>query len=580
MLSCLRTLLTFTRLLKSIDPAVRKLIEKVVIYGPTAADHDVHILSKAVSNMILQHKGSSLKLQDRKAASESSVSGLAIAPQRAGLGLPRRPAAPMSRRIQVQSTNPPSPVVSMPKPNSIMSPNLSAIRSQSNTISSYSPSTRSQINNFASSPRLAAGKKILVIDQLSHSDALVRTEGIVAVACILRKQPPPGYEGQKLPQLPPPDILGPTLLRLLNDPDNHVIEQLLSPEVIPEICKVINAEQIVPRVLLFVEEENEQTGVNPDPALSAIKAQFKQAEAAEMLAKMLIGMGVSGIVPRKLAVATNFSTTQKRKILHSLLLWMNDLVEQHNLQKAQELPINEYFADINNYKQYIHRLVPMVANTKSTSNNYLPLINLLRSLQAVDFSSFERVLQTFEKSTVNELRRAWGQTIDDTEDAHLDEEKIADVEEVLGSVPQVGGVIASPTVPVENRCSFDLMPPPMVPDLRARTYPNIPTDNADICHHDEELTIIGLPQLLRQVPLPLVISSATSNGQHNKENAGLRVEEEQSAERLSKDMQENVETLKAPSSTLSNERTSNATAEVTQRMSDLDSKLKKCNALG
>ena len=244
-----------------------------------------------------------------------------------------------------------------------------------------------------------------------HPEWRIRVEGIVTVACLLAKKDPPGHpSGQKLPTLPPLDTLSPTLQKLLNDPQPDVVHHLLAPEVIPEIAKIIPVDQIVPRLLLLSEMEDEEHVKDTlSSSLPALKQLFTDPEAADMLSRTLMSMGVSGVVPRKMAIGF-FTTTQKRKIIHGIFLWMIELVERHNSQISAGESGNEYFLDEANYKQYIHRLVPMFTNTKPTSNNYAPLTTLLKVLRQSNQEVFDKVLHTFERSTVTELKQSMGTT--------------------------------------------------------------------------------------------------------------------------------------------------------------------------
>ena len=389
-----------------------------------------------------------------------------------------RPVSPSSSTTKTTRTGSPprktmstrtgSPPVS-PK-RKVMIPRPSPLH----TINMNSPPTTSN--------RPATTRKLSVLEQLVHSEWRVRVEGIVTVACLLAKKEPPGHPpGGKLPTLPPLDTLGPTLQKLLNDPQVDVIHHLLAPEVIPEIAKIIPVDQIVPRLLLLSEMEDEEHVKDTlSSSLPALKQLFSDAEAADMLSRTLMSMGVSGVVPRKMSIGF-FTTTQKRKIIHGIFLWMNELVERHH-QCA-----NEYFVDDVNYKQYIHRLVPMFTNTKTTSMNYIPLTTLLKSFRQINEDVFDKVLGTFERATVQELKRAWGQPVDEPDEAHIYEEKVVTVHEVLGDV-KVGGLTAVTNSPLRSRIPV-LSPPSSprssreFPSARERSHGNV----------DEDLTMIGLP---------------------------------------------------------------------------------------
>jgi CLIP-associating protein 1/2 len=431
-----------------------------------------------------------------------------------GLGQPQRPQAGLKRLETVPSMpRPASPSSSTTKTTRTGSPPRkgTSTRTGSPPVSpkrKAGPLPRPSPLQTMTSPvgvpiARPVGRRLTVLEQLVHPEWRIRVEGIITVACLLAKKDPPGHPpGQKLPTLPPLDMLSPTLQKLLNDPQPDVVYHLLAPEVIPEIVKIIPVDQIVPRLLLLSEMEDEEHVKDTlSSSLPALKRLFTDAEAADMLSKALMSMGISGVVPRKMSVGF-FTTTQKRKIIHGIFLWMIELVERHNSQISAGETGNEYFLDEMNYKQYIHRLVPMITNTKPTSNNYVPLTTLLRVLRQCNQDVFDKVLSTFERSAVTELKRAWGQPVDDQEDTVIYEEKVVTVHEVLGDV-KVGGLTTvgsssvatrPPGSPSPPRSRIPVRSPPSSPRVSQEFHPpKSPTENTTM-NIDEDLTMISLPQ--------------------------------------------------------------------------------------
>lgn len=318
----------------------------------------------------------------------------------------------------------------------------------------------------------SSGRKLTVLEQLNHSDWRVRVEGVVIVACLLAKKIPPNYDGQKMPTLPPSDVFAPTLAKLLNDPQPEVVEHVVAPEVLAELVKVVPMDQIVPKVLLLSEsDEAEHSQPIIAHSMPALKKLMTESESAEMLFRIITSMGVSGVVPRKLAVGS-FTTTQKRKILHGCLIWMNEIAESH-LKGAQ----NEFLNDAANFKLYANRLIAMLNNTRVP--NYNPLAALLKNLQKFDPEAFDKILMTFESQTVRDLKKAWGVNFEDEADTIVIEEKVADVEQVLGSVPKIGKTPMSPQQ--ANSASM----------ARKESY----SGDDPSFSKDEDITMISLPPL-------------------------------------------------------------------------------------
>jgi CLIP-associating protein 1/2 len=454
--------------------------------------------------------------EQRKKIETDEPSGLHSGPVR-GLGQPQRPAGTTLKRLETVPAmqRPVSPSSSTTKTTRTGSPprKNTSTRTGSPPTSprrkAAVPPRPSPLHTMTSPTGAAAarpvGRKLTVLEQLVHPEWRIRVEGIVTVACLLAKKDPPGHPPRaKLPTLPPLDTLSPTLQKLLNDPQADVVHHLLAPEVIPEIAKIIPVDQIVPRLLLLSEMEDEEHVKDTlSSSLPALKQLFTDTEATDMLSRTLMSMGVSGVVPRKMSIGF-FTTTQKRKIIHGIFLWMIELVERHNTQVEAGESGNEYFLDEANYKQYIHRLVPMFTNTKSSSNNYLPLVTLLKGLRQINADVFDKVLSTFERSAVTELKRAWGQPVDEPEDTVLYEEKVVTVHEVLGDV-KVGGLTAvSPTssrvisppqsrhgVATSPRSRIPVLSPPSSP-RGSREFP-IAQSPTVVMNMDEDLTMINLP---------------------------------------------------------------------------------------
>ena len=448
--------------------------------------------------------------QRQKKVETEEPSGLHSGPVR-GLGQPQRPASSLKRLETVPAMpRPVSPSSSTTKTTRTGSPPRkgTSTRTGSPPVSPKRkvavPPRPSPLHTMTSPTGSATarpvGRRLTVLEQLVHSEWRIRVEGIVTVACLLAKKDPPGHpSGQRLPTLPPLDTLSPTLQKLLNDPQPDVVHHLLAPEVIPEIAKIIPVDQIVPRLLLLSEmEDDEHVKDTLSSSLPAMKQLFTDPEAADMLSRALTSMGVSGVVPRKMSVGF-FTTTQKRKIIHGIFSWMLELLERHNTQVAAGEPGNEYFLDETNYKQYIHRLVFMFTNTKSTSNNYIPLTTVLKALRQVSPEQFDKVLHTFEKSTVAELKRAWGQPVDEPEETAMYEEKVVTVHEVLGDV-KVGGITtveSSPNAlrnpPMSPRSRIPVLSPPTSP--RGSREFHIAKSPSFTMNVDEDLTMISLPHV-------------------------------------------------------------------------------------
>jgi CLIP-associating protein 1/2 len=299
-----------------------------------------------------------------------------------------------------------------------------------------SRTTRGVTPMRAQSPLISSPRKLTVLEQLNSPDWKVRVEGIVVVACILAKRTPPDYGGGKMPTLPPSDVFAPTLAKLFNDPQPEVVEHLVAPEVLAELAKVVPMEQIIPKVLLLSEGDDEQHAqpINAS-TMPALKKLMTDNEAADLLFKVIQSMSSSGVLTRKISPGT-FTPTQKRKITHGCLLWMNELVEGFAGGRQ-----NEFFNDKSHFKLILNRFIQMFSTIKPP--NVTTLATLLKNLKQLDEEAWNKTLSTFEPAIGKELRKIWGVNVEeDTEAIVVPEEKVAHVAEVLGAVPEVGGIMA------------------------------------------------------------------------------------------------------------------------------------------
>ncbi|KAF3904919.1 hypothetical protein ABW20_dc0108671 [Dactylellina cionopaga] len=352
-----------------------------------------------------------------------------------------------------------------------------AMSPSSSARSGFSPSSSTHKKSVTTSPpgstRVArptvrqsplSQRKMTILEQLSHPDHKVRLEGIVVLGCALAGRTPPNYD--KRPPVPVADQLAPALQKLLNDPNAEVIESVLAPEVLPELVKFVGYDQIVPRVLLLNEvDESEHPRPYPTKSLASLKDLLTDSEAADLLFRVITSMGASGPMSRKLLQGgVSFTSTQKKRILHGALEWMNTLIG------GDQVIANEYLDQPETYKLIVNRLVPLVSTTKHP--NFTPLANLLKSLQRRETTIFDRILATFDPAIQRELKKAWGMR-DEDEGGERIEEEVANVEKVLGMMPSVNGMLPPPR---PNRGITD------VPDVTQRT---------DLLNEDEELTMIN-----------------------------------------------------------------------------------------
>ena len=467
--------LTLYSLLEGLDGNSRKLLEKTnpnaaaqskggtsTLRPPPAGRSATTSAGPSIREAILAQKRSRGNLKSQMTSAE--VANRAISPPPAGpTGLASAPVRRPHMKARPATTSDNQAMRSAsPIPNRASPAPTNSTRNRSGTppVPGSPPSVRVRGATPARSqiPLVTGPRKLTVLEQLNSPDWKVRVEGIVVVACILAKRSPPDYEGQKMPALPPSDIFAPTLAKLFNDPQSEVVEHLVAPEVLAELAKVVPMEQIIPKVLLLSEGDDEQHAqpINAS-TMPALKQLMTDVEATDLLLKVIQGMNTSGVLTKKL-VPGSFTPTQKRKITHGSLIWINELAERC----VSGIP-NVFFTDRASYKQIVNRFIQMMSTMKPPNTQMLA--TLLKNLQRLDEEAFDKTLSTYEPAIAKELRRSWGLSVEEEAESIVVEEKVADVEQVLGSVPEIGVAVPrsrpeSVHVPPAPR---PVTPPPLSP---------------------------------------------------------------------------------------------------------------------
>ena len=335
---------------------------------------------------------------------------------------------------------------------------------------------------------LAGSRKLTILEQLGHSDNKIRVEGIITVQCILAKRRPPTYDHtMKVPTLPPQEHLRASLIKLLNDPDQEVVEAIIAPEILKELADFVPPEQLVPKVLLHSEPETQHLQSHPSSSLIALKSLLNPVEAAELLFRVITNMGLPGPQSRKMiSSGQSFTTIQKRKILHGGLLWMNELVGA-----VLDGEPNGFLQSPQTYRLMVERSMTMLMTAKDP--NIVPLGDLLKNLQQMDEETFDKVFSTFDGLTQRELKKAWGMSEEQQNKQGPVEEEVADVQQVLGVIPDVSG---------------SMMLPPPRPQHNLKSPERTRTDGSPFHLQEEELTMINpvsalpLPPMITRAPAP------------------------------------------------------------------------------
>ncbi|CAG8554968.1 2273_t:CDS:10 [Acaulospora morrowiae] len=271
-------------------------------------------------------------------------------------------------------------------------------------------------------------RKLTVIEQLQHVEWSTRVEGILNTAQLIVKRSldsPYGKQGTvdhgKL-TLPPDDVLSSALINMLYDPDSKVIESFFNENVFKELSKVIQLEQMIPKVLLIARDEE-----NPDRAaminhyLPSIKSAISTDKILAVLNKCLVSIGNFGTNIKK---PSGFTTPQKRKILNGILTWFNE-VASTKIKEAEEGHIKGYLGEEDKYKLTVEHVISFVPSIKETSENYEPLSDFLITLHKLNADIFESVLFTFDSKVLDIVGNiiGWEEELMEAEEEFLAEEQ-------------------------------------------------------------------------------------------------------------------------------------------------------------
>ncbi|CAG8480438.1 3966_t:CDS:10 [Funneliformis mosseae] len=372
------------KILKILEPAVKKKLER---------DRPRNMSLTPLSSTSSQPRRSTTPAPKSRARSSS-------------FGKSRRPSIPSDSGASDNYSMSKSPV-SNPSTLRSKSPAPPSMRSKSTT--PKSPMKSSPIKNGSPNSTQISNiqpRKLTIVEQLEHNDWTTRVEGLFNVAeLVVKRSLEPtsanktGYDFKKSP-LPPDEELGPILLNVLNDQNPKVIENFLAPNVITEMARVIRLENLIPRLILFANDDNksEQSMIIQN-LFPGVKNAIGTEHALLGLNKCLLLLTNSGTTSKKSSFV--YTLPQKRKILNGILLWFNEIIEPKLELVENDQELTGFLGDVDKYNLLTKRLIPLVNNTKESSENYEPLSRLLINLHKLDPDAFETILFSFEGKVVD-----------------------------------------------------------------------------------------------------------------------------------------------------------------------------------
>ncbi|CAB4489499.1 hypothetical protein RhiirA1_516185 [Rhizophagus irregularis] len=327
---------------------------------------------------------------------------------------PQKSAKP---QVALRSKSPAPPSMRSKSANNISTINNSP------TKSSMKPSSSSQSKKGSPNPPQMQPRELTIIEQLEHSDWNIRLEGLFNVAQSVVKrslEPSPTNDFKKSDE-----ELSPVLLNMLHDPNLKVIETFLDPSVIPELARVIRLENLIPKLLLIVNDDSKsEQSILIQNLFPGVKNSIGSEYALGGLNKCLSLLNPV-LTPKKASAGPVFTLPQKRKILNGLLLWLNEIIEPKLSIVENEQELTGYLGDSEKYKLLTNRIIPLANNTKETSENYQPLSTLLVNLHKLNPDSFETILFTFDNKIVDLVGNmvGWEEELDEAEEEVLAEEE-------------------------------------------------------------------------------------------------------------------------------------------------------------
>jgi hypothetical protein len=328
---------------------------------------------------------------------------------------PPKFAKPQASAPTLRSKSPAPPSMRSKSTNNILT------TSNSPTKSSMKPSSSSQ--NKKGSPNPPQPRELTVIEQLEHNDWNVRLEGLFNVAQSVVKrslEPSPTNDFKKSDE-----ELSPVLLNMLNDSNPKVVETFLDPSVISELARVIRLENLIPKLLLIVNDDSKsEQSILIQNLFPGVKNAIGSEYALAGLNKCLSLLN-PGSTPKKASAQPVLSLPQKRKILNGLLSWLNEIIEPKLAIVENDQELTGYLGDPDKYKLLTNRLIPLVNNTKETSENYQPLSTLLVNLHKLNPDAFETILFSFDNKVVDLVGNmvGWEEELDEAEEEVLAEEE-------------------------------------------------------------------------------------------------------------------------------------------------------------
>lgn len=428
-------------------------------------------------------------------------SSLSSGPQRQGLGGAVRPVVAVKKPVATRVED--------------------TLRSSIRSTSSQTAANPTNASPLRTEQMFSPRRRKPITEQLESENWKTRVEGVITLACLLANKEPPNTDGQKI-SLPTTETLAPILRKLMADSQAEVVDHLMAPEVIAEIAKIIEWDCILPRVLLMAETDESEVGhdVKSD-CLPAVKKMFAPAAAVHQCLDTLALLKVAGHLGKPIKPNFRFTTVQKRPIIKAVLIWLTELIHDHQAAVDRGDEGNSAFSETSEYKLVMNRTMSMMTNIQPSSMNYSPLATFLKALRRSDEPTFDKNLDTFEKPVIIALKKAWGEK--PVEEIDGIDEPIADVQSVLGAVPEVLPMAAvdlpvsiSPETSMEGSLSL-----PTTPSHHPAIDVSVYGSNSSRTNEHEDMTMLPsmfapkTPAGFRQA-LHMVDSPWSSNGSPTK----------------------------------------------------------------
>ncbi|EEB09621.1 CLASP family microtubule-associated protein [Schizosaccharomyces japonicus yFS275] len=203
-------------------------------------------------------------------------------------------------------------------------------------------------------------------------------------------------------EVPRKEYISPYLGKLLHNGTTLAYSLLFTPESLECLLLLLPAQTVMARLLLAVHDNTDLAHAFSAPCLPMLKEKLSKIHAFQDLYQLLMDISNMSAVPKLFP----YKTDQKRIIIFGCLTWLREIFNEEVLLTKNPEFLKEVFTNVS-VKNCAVSILPMVAKTKTTSRNWLPLSSLLKAFSDYDSTIYEAVRSQLDVTSSTKLLDSW-----------------------------------------------------------------------------------------------------------------------------------------------------------------------------